>query len=182
MYRAPLILRQETKVNLLGFFRWDFCVATTMDHVYKCFFCCISRLPALFVGPVFIIELRCAHVLPELKYVCNFNSQLTFDNAFSILCIGGSEGRWIDPPLLLDPRLRRAPLSWAALDSILHDIYSALQIPIWKRAWSLVLCINIRRVACLDFWKWLWLLRPNWCLLPGVQLGSFFRWKLVYTD
>ena len=35
-----------------------------------------------------------------------------------------------------------APLSWAALDSILHDIYSALQIPIWKRAWSLVLCIK----------------------------------------
>ena len=82
-----------------------------MDNVYKCFFCCISRLPALFVGPVFIIELRCAHVLPELKYVCNFNSQSTFDNAFSIFFIGGGEGRWIDPPLLLDPRLRRAPLS-----------------------------------------------------------------------
>ena len=46
-----------------------------------------------------------------------------------------------------------ARLSWVALDSILHDIYSALQIPTWTRAWSLVLCINIRRVACLDFWK-----------------------------
>ena len=182
MYRAPLILRQETKVNLLVFFRWDFCVATTLDHVYRFFFCCISRLPALFVGPVFIIELRCAHVLPELKYVCNFNSQSTFDNAFSIFCIGGGEGRWIDPPLLLDPRLRRAPLSWAALDSILHDIYSALQIPTWTRAWSLVLCINIRRVACLDFWKLPWLLRPGWCLLPGLQLGRFFRWKLVQTE
>ena len=59
---------------------------------------------------------------------------------------------------------------------------TALQIPTWTRAWSLVLCINIRRVACLDFWKLPWLLRPGWCLLPGLQLGRFFRWKLVQTE
>ena len=52
-------------------------------------------------------------------------SQSTFNNAFSIYCIGGCDGPWIDPPSLLGPRLRRAPLSWAALDSILHDNYSA---------------------------------------------------------
>ena len=94
-----------------GIFSLRFLRCYYIGSCLQIFFCCISRLPALFVGPVFIIELRCAHVLPELKYVCNFNSQSTFDNAFSIFCIGGGEGRWIDPPLLLDPRLRRAPLS-----------------------------------------------------------------------
>ena len=29
---------------------------------------------------------------------------------------------------------------------------------------------------------WTRLLRPGWCLLPGLQLGRFFRWKLVHAD
>ena len=64
VHRAPLISKGETKVNLLLFLRWNLCFATTMNHFYKCFFCWISRSPAFFVGPAFIIELRCARILP----------------------------------------------------------------------------------------------------------------------
>ena len=104
----------------------------------------------------------------EILYICNFYNQSTFINAFYWNCVyfhsqstlmlflfcckGGDEGIWIDPPPLLDPRFRRAPLELSCVGLEFRMIFILrCRFPCCTgRAYSLVLCMNIRRVA----WPW----------------------------
>ena len=69
---------------------------------------------------------------------------------FLFRCIGGGEGLWIDPPQLLDPRFRRVPLELSCVKFEFRIMFILrCRFPCRTgRACSLVLWMNIRRVAC----------------------------------
>ena len=87
----------------------------------------------------------------EIVFIWNFHSQSTL-MLFLFCCKGGDEGIWIDLPPLLDPRFRRAPLELSCVGLEFRMIFILrCRFPCCTgRAYSLVLCMNIRRVA----WPW----------------------------
>ena len=86
----------------------------------------------------------------EIFVLCTVSQHLIM--LFLFCCIGRGEGLWIDPPPLLDPRFRRAPLELSCVGFEFRMIFILrCRFPCCTgRAYSLVLCMNIRRVA----WPW----------------------------
>ena len=84
----------------------------------------------------------------EIVFIWNFYSQSTL-MLFLFCCKGGGEVIWIDPPPFLDPRFRRAPLELSCVGFEFRIIFILrCRFPCCTgRAYSLVICMNIRRFA-----------------------------------